>query len=120
MRLAALFNAQVRVLHVIEPMPDIPSYPLDIESEHHFNQGKEHFELFIAPVPGIDGVELEALQGPTERTIAQHVQAWQADVVVVGSHGRGWVERLLLGSTTRRLISDLPASLLVVPVPEPD
>jgi nucleotide-binding universal stress UspA family protein len=120
MRLAALFNAQVKVLHVIEPMPDIPSYTLDIEGERHFAMGKEHFELLVAPLPGIDGVELEAVPGPTERTIAQQTQAWQADIVVVGSHGKGWVERLLLGSTTRRLISDLPASLLVVPVPEPE
>jgi len=37
--------------------------------------------------------------------------------VVVGSHGKGWVDRLLLGSTTERLLDQLPASLLVVPAP---
>jgi universal stress protein family protein len=35
--------------------------------------------------------------------------------VVVGSHGKGWVERLLIGSVTERLLNQLPSSLLVVP-----
>jgi len=41
--------------------------------------------------------------------------ASRADVVVLGSHGKNWVDRLLLGSTTERLIADLPSSLLVAP-----
>jgi nucleotide-binding universal stress UspA family protein len=119
MRFAKLFDAQVKVLHVIEPMPDIPSYTIDIESERHFAMGKEHFELFIAPLKQDQPIDLEVVAGPVERSIAQQAKAWNADVVVVGSHGKGWVERLLLGSTARRLINDLPASLLVVPVTEP-
>jgi len=35
-------------------------------------------------------------------------------VVVVGSHGKGFVERMLVGSITERLLSDLPAPLLLV------
>jgi nucleotide-binding universal stress UspA family protein len=114
--LAKLLGARVKIVHVIEPMPDIPSYPLEIESEYHFNQGKEHFANFIEPLLGRAEVDSETLFGPTESTIAQHVTTWKADVLVIGSHGKGWAERLLLGSTTRRLINDLPASLLVVPV----
>jgi hypothetical protein len=34
--------------------------------------------------------------------------------VVVGSHGKGWVDRVLIGSTTERLLATLPAGLLVV------
>jgi nucleotide-binding universal stress UspA family protein len=36
-------------------------------------------------------------------------------IVVVGSHGFGWTQRWLLGSTTEELLSRLPASLVVVP-----
>jgi hypothetical protein len=46
--------------------------------------------------------------------IAAEAKAWQADVVVVGSHGKGLVERMLVGSVTERLLSDLPAPILVV------
>jgi nucleotide-binding universal stress UspA family protein len=118
--LAAFLNASVKVIHVIEPMPDIPSYPMEIESEYHFAMGRELFEEFVSPLIGGDAIERETLFGPAEPVIAEHVQEWKADVLVIGSHGKGWVERLVLGSTTRRLINDLPASLLVVPVPEPE
>ena len=40
---------------------------------------------------------------------------WGADLVVLGSHGKGWVDRMLLGSTTERLLSHLPTSMLVIP-----
>jgi hypothetical protein len=43
------------------------------------------------------------------------VTDWRADLLVVGSHGKGWAERMLVGSVTERLINHLPTSLLVVP-----
>ncbi|MBI1968118.1 MAG: universal stress protein [Gemmatimonadetes bacterium] len=29
--------------------------------------------------------------------MAREAQEWQADVVVVGSHGKGWWDRLVIG-----------------------
>jgi nucleotide-binding universal stress UspA family protein len=55
-------------------------------------------------------------RGVAAEIIAAEAATWSADVVVVGSHGKGWVERLLVGSATERLLALLPASLLVVPV----
>jgi nucleotide-binding universal stress UspA family protein len=39
-----------------------------------------------------------------------------SDLVIVGSHGKGWVDRLLIGSVTEQILSALPASVLVIPV----
>jgi nucleotide-binding universal stress UspA family protein len=36
---------------------------------------------------------------------------------VVGAHGKGLVERLLIGSATEALLNRLPAALVVVPAP---
>ena len=35
---------------------------------------------------------------------------------MVGSHGKSWAERVLVGSVTERLLNHLPTSLVVVPV----
>jgi nucleotide-binding universal stress UspA family protein len=118
-RFSTLMNATLKVIHVVEPMPDIPSYPLDIESDYHFDRGKEHFERVIGPILKTEETERAVTFGSTEPRIAEEAHDWEADVVVVGSHGRGWVERILVGSTTQKLIRDLPASLLVAPVSEP-
>jgi nucleotide-binding universal stress UspA family protein len=48
--------------------------------------------------------------------ITEQAAEWHADLLVVGSHGKGWVDRLLIGSVTERLLNQLPTSLLVVPV----
>jgi hypothetical protein len=53
--------------------------------------------------------------GPAVATIVAEAAAWHADVLVVGSHGKGWVDRLLIGSTTEHLLNALPASVLVIP-----
>jgi nucleotide-binding universal stress UspA family protein len=53
--------------------------------------------------------------GQTLATIVHEAEEWPADLLVVGTHGKGWVERALLGSVTERLLHLLPTSLLVVP-----
>jgi nucleotide-binding universal stress UspA family protein len=53
--------------------------------------------------------------GQVAETIIQEARRWSADVVVLGSHGKGFVDRVLLGSATEQLLNELPASLLVVP-----
>jgi nucleotide-binding universal stress UspA family protein len=54
--------------------------------------------------------------GVAAETIAEEAGTWHADLIVMGSHGKGWVDRVLVGSTTERLVTELPASIMVVPV----
>ena len=35
---------------------------------------------------------------------------------MIGSHGKSWAQRVLLGSVTERVLNHLPTSLLVAPV----
>jgi len=59
-------------------------------------------------------------QGIALDAIADEATAWRADVIVVGSHGKGWVDRLVIGSVTEDLLNDLPTAVLVIPVPAPE
>jgi hypothetical protein len=73
-------------------------------------------ELELSRVPPDDRV---IRRGRADEEIAEEVAAWHADLLVVGSHGKGWIDRLLIGSTTERLLNRLPTSLLVVPIGRP-
>jgi nucleotide-binding universal stress UspA family protein len=41
-------------------------------------------------------------------------------LLVLGRHGYGWLKRWIVGSTTAELLTRMPCSLLVVPVPRAD
>lgn len=113
---AKLFSAQLRILHVIEELPYVAELPMQIDPEDYRRQCMEQFGQLLARVLGDREVEHAVHSGTPSRVIVDESGSWDADLVIVGSHGRGWVDRLLIGSTTERLINHLPTSLLVVPV----
>ena len=59
-------------------------------------------------------VTTKLLAGPAARAIVEEAEAWKADMIVVGSHGRGFWERSWLGSVTDRIVHHAPCSVLTV------
>lgn len=60
------------------------------------------------------GVEGDWLPGSPRSMILDEAKTWNADLIVVGSHGyRGW-ERFLLGSVSHSIVSEAPCSVEVV------
>ncbi|MEI7429423.1 MAG: universal stress protein [Betaproteobacteria bacterium] len=65
------------------------------------------------------GVEVETLiveseLGHVAEMLAQASAEWQADLLVVGTHGRRGVERFFVGSVAEKLVSKASTSLLLV------
>ena len=54
------------------------------------------------------------LTGPAAETVADLAEAEDADLIVVGSKGRGAVSRVLVGSTTDRVVHISKRPVLVV------
>ncbi|MEJ2239125.1 MAG: universal stress protein, partial [Gemmatimonadales bacterium] len=115
-KLARIFNAEVRVMHAVEPLPLIAAIPVALDQDAYYRLSEEQFKDAVATPLRNEDISYVERRGATEHEIAQEVAEWQADVLVVGSHGKGWVDRLLVGSTTERLLNHLPATTLVVPV----
>jgi len=63
-----------------------------------------------------DGVDAEgkAMRGPAAETIVATATGAEADLIIMGSHGRTGIERLLLGSNTERVLNQTPCAVLVV------
>ena len=115
-RYAALFGATQRALHALEPVPILPEVPPLVDARQV--AALTHDRLAREVWPRLDrSVERSVLPGTAAEAIGRVAREWPADLVVVGSHGKGWWDRLILGSVTERLLDALPASLLVVPVP---
>jgi nucleotide-binding universal stress UspA family protein len=62
-------------------------------------------------------VTSRALAGDPRHTIVEEARRDKTDLVVVGSHGRSGVAKLLLGSVASHVVSHAPCSVLVVRPP---
>lgn len=70
----------------------------------------------LADCPGDVVVERVVIEGPAPRALLETARG--ADVLVVGSRGRGGFLGLLLGSTSHQVVTHATCPVVVVPLPD--
>ncbi|CDM66006.1 universal stress protein [Pyrinomonas methylaliphatogenes] len=63
-------------------------------------------------------VTTKVLKGVPKRAILDEAEAFKADLIILGSHGRGRLERFLLGSVSQAVATHAPCSVEIVRKPE--
>src|SRR5699024_3044814 len=58
--------------------------------------------------------------GDAGPTICRVATAVDADVIVLGSHGHGWLQRVLLGSVSRHVTDHAPCPVLIMRLEQND
>jgi universal stress protein A len=116
--LAGLFGAELHVVHVIEPLSlayggDIPMDLSTVQDQIH-EQAKSHLAEFAATL-GVPATRQHLIFGRPESEIQRTAQSVDADVIVVGSHGRHGLA-LLLGSTANGVLHGATCDVLAVRV----
>lgn len=117
---ARWYEARLTVLHVFPNLPamDLPPVVMaDTDRERILNGMRR----FAAPVPGDVPLDLRLREASyIHREILDQALDVQADLLVIGGHGRSGFGRLLLGSVTERVIRMAPIPTMVVPRRAPD
>jgi nucleotide-binding universal stress UspA family protein len=114
-QLAVQHDAALHVLYVTES-PAIAPTPtggevLDRLREH----GEQVVEAAIDRVKeDVGTVESVVATGPPHRAIVDYVEDNDIDLVVMGTHGRTGVSRVVLGSVTERVVRLSPVPVLTV------
>ncbi|MDH3431021.1 MAG: universal stress protein [Gammaproteobacteria bacterium] len=121
-RLAKSLDASVWVVHAAEPDPDFVGYDTGPEvvrgqvakelREEHRSLQRYTDQLREA------GVDAKAIlvRGSTVEALLAMAEKQGADLIVVGSHGRGMVAEMILGSVSQGLIRAGRWPVTVVPV----
>jgi nucleotide-binding universal stress UspA family protein len=117
--LAHRFGAELELLHVhLNPAlsaPDgtaVPPSFLDVATQElQSNVGAWQAEAERAVGRPVHAT---VLPGAPADEIIRFVREHGQDLLVVGTHGRRGVERLLLGSVAERVVREAPCSVLVV------
>jgi nucleotide-binding universal stress UspA family protein len=114
-RLAGANGDEVVVMHVVEVMPMRGGLDkeLDHDREGVESAGRYGRELEREGVPV--KVELvRALAGRVAKLIVESAREHQAGVIVMGSHGRGDLTALLLGSVAHKVVHLADRPVLIV------
>jgi nucleotide-binding universal stress UspA family protein len=69
-----------------------------------------------AGVP-VSSVLLESAAGPAADAIVRQAKKWKADVIVLGTHGRRGVRRMLMGSDAEQIVRSSPVPVMLVRAP---
>ena len=119
--IAGPLSAQVWLLHNAVPEPDIVEFKVDPIAARKSLAKKFHVEhrqiQDLADRLRKDGVDTTALlvHGKTVETILTEASDLDVDMIVVGSHGRGAMYQLLVGSVSEGILHKSRLPVLVVP-----
>lgn len=121
--LAAALGSKIVVAHVAAPDPDFVGYeagPQSVRDARAHELRDERQELRrIEDTLKARGLAAEAMlvQGPTVEKIVEEAERLGADWIVVGSHGRGALARVLIGSVSEGVVHHAKCPVVVVPAP---
>lgn len=72
----------------------------------------------VASHLGDTTIETAVIEGDISGAILEYATTWNADLLVLGTHGRNFLENILMGNTAVDIVKNAPIPLLVVPVKE--
>ena len=122
-RMARQFLAEGAKVHLVHAWSRIatafPSAALAEVNDTYVASLPQRFERVRSAIEPADSFEVHthALEGKPADVVLAVARVERADLVVAATHGRGGLERLLLGSTSGALLRGAECSVLLVPQP---
>ena len=122
--LARGLGAELTIVHVAAPDPTFVSLsagPQTVRDTRAEELHEEHDQLRAwAEALTERGIPTKSLliQGSTADAILSEAERLEVDLIVVGSHAKGAISRIVLGSVSESVIRSTRCPVLVVPPPE--
>ena len=114
--LARAWNAGLEVLHVDVALPDFDVATRRGDQAAAAGDLDALLTRFVESVAADTAVTTKLLHAAdARRAILNEAETRQADILVIGSHGRSGFERFILGSTTDTTVRKASCPVLVVP-----
>jgi nucleotide-binding universal stress UspA family protein len=123
-RLAEKFSSKIWLIHIAAPDPDFvgyrtgPTYIRDMRAEELH---REHQQLHsMAQSLAQKRIQSEALliQGPTVEMLKEEVEKLNIELLIMGSHKRGFLYDTWFGHTSVRVLKKIPVKVLIIPLPD--
>ncbi len=128
--LAKLMNAEVCLFHVLsemryygmqyEPFMGYEGYafPVDFKIQEEFVKvAKDYLEKTAAHL-GEKNISTHLAEGDTAKMILEYAKEWGADLIVMGAHHHGTLEKLFLGTVASSVLEHTTIPVYMVPTGE--
>ena len=124
-----LNEVQIKIVSVYEEHHALAAEPLVLPAEYYqqlSDAARKHAGHFAAQAGEIirgqanDGdlqISIEIINGPPEKEIIELARRWKPQLIVVGSHGRGFWGRIL-GSVSDAVVHNAQCTVMVMRKPE--
>jgi nucleotide-binding universal stress UspA family protein len=114
---ARAFGAKLHLFRAVGLSPDIPaeaySAAPDLVAQRMVERGQRELEEHAVHVPADLLAGTSATLGTPWQAICDAAKAQSADLIVIGSHGYGGLDRIL-GTTAAKVVNHADRSVLVV------
>jgi nucleotide-binding universal stress UspA family protein len=120
------FQAPITALYVLPPpVPPIAAlessaYTAYIYSPEELTFIGGHVRAFVDGQRGETAIEVRVEQGYVVSEIVDAAARLTADLIVIGTHGRGGFQRLFLGSVAERVLASAACPVMTVPPRMPE
>ncbi len=118
-RIARSHKSQIRLVHVVNEAEPVRGgvYAADLKVTLRADGEaalKEAQELVRREGLDAETIMLSGVGGQAGDFIVEHAKTWAADLIVIGTHGRRGLRRLVLGSDAEYVVRMTPVPVLLV------
>ena len=121
-KLARDQGARLRLVHVLDELVSVPGAEAVVYLGNTADLLREAGEQILAQARELvktsglesESVVLETVGGRAAESIIAEAAAWAADLIVLGTHGRRGVKRLVMGSDAEEIVRTAPVPVLLV------
>ena len=114
-------GSTLHLLHVI-PEPEAQFWKtyvyevddVDVKARHDIDQ--RITEAYLSRVPESANIEVAVRIGKESDVILQYAEETQADLIVIGRHGRSALGKVLFGNVTEKISRKAECAVLIVPL----
>jgi nucleotide-binding universal stress UspA family protein len=128
--MASAMNAEVTLLHIISDpvyysstayspimglIGEMETFPMQLENVEGLKVVSQQFLDKFKHHLGDETIKTVVEEGDFATTILKTAKSIHADVIVMGSHSKKWLENIVLGSVTGDVLKNTTIPLFIVP-----